>query len=178
MRFASIQKLMGFLTLGSCLMMFPPMLVSMYYGDNEHLHFLICAITYLILGLIVYIPVRNERRELQFRDGFLVVTCSWLMVVLVGSLPFVLVSSPELSFIDAFFESMSGYTTTGSTIITDIEALPRSILYYRMQTQWLGGMGIIVLAVAILPMLRIGGMGLFRAETPGPVKDAKLTPAH
>jgi len=81
-----------------------------------------------------------------------------------------------LSFIDALFESMSGFTTTGATIITNVDALPQSILYYRMQTQWLGGMGIIVLAIAILPMLRIGGMGLFRAETPGPVKDSKLTP--
>jgi trk system potassium uptake protein TrkH len=99
-----------------------------------------------------------------------------LAVVLVGALPFILLNSPDLSFIDALFESMSGFTTTGATIIANVDALPQSILYYRMQMQWVGGMGIIVLAVAILPMLRIGGMGLFRAETPGPVKDSKLTP--
>jgi len=176
MRFASIQKVMGFLILSSCLMMLPPTLVSLYYEDNQHLHFLICAMIFLVGGLTVYMPVRNVARELQLRDGFLVVTCSWLVVVLIGALPFALVSSPGITFVDAFFESMSGFTTTGSTIFTDVEALPRSLLYYRMQTQWLGGMGIIVLAVAILPMLRIGGMGLFRAETPGPQKDAKLTP--
>ena len=87
-----------------------------------------------------------------------------------------LLTSPELSYVDAVFESMSGLTTTGATIVTNIDALPRAVLYYRQQLQWLGGMGIIVLAVAILPMLRIGGMQLYRAETPGPMKDAKLTP--
>jgi trk system potassium uptake protein TrkH len=176
MKFASIQRVMGFLILGSSLMMLPPILVSLYYGDNAHMHFIVSAMTFLVTGLMVYMPVRNERRELQLRDGFLVVTCSWLVVVLVGALPFVLMNSPDISFIDAFFESMSGFTTTGATIITNVDALPHSILYYRMQTQWFGGMGIIVLAVAILPMLHIGGMGLFRAETPGPMKDTKLTP--
>ncbi|RKZ67970.1 MAG: potassium transporter, partial [Gammaproteobacteria bacterium] len=93
-----------------------------------------------------------------------------------GALPFAMLTSPSLSYVDAFFESMSGFTTTGATIFANIDILPRAVLYYRMQTQWLGGMGIIVLAVAILPMLRVGGMQLFRAETPGPMKDAKLTP--
>jgi trk system potassium uptake protein TrkH len=87
-----------------------------------------------------------------------------------------LLEQPALGYVDAMFESMSGLTTTGATIMTDIDALPRAVLYYRQQLQWLGGMGIIVLAVAILPMLRVGGMQLFRAETPGPMKDAKLTP--
>ena len=98
--------------------------------------------------------------------------------MLVGALPFVLLTSPDLSYVDAVFESMSGLTTTGATIVTNIDALPRAVLYYRQQLQWLGGMGIIVLAVAILPMLRIGGMQLYRAETPGPMKDCQVDTAY
>lgn len=138
--------------------------------------FMISAMIFLAVGMMVFLPVRNEKRELRLRDGFLIVSCSWLAVVLVGALPFVLMTAPDLSVVDAIFESMSGFTTTGATIIINVDALPRAVLYYRMQMQWMGGMGIIVLAVAILPMLRIGGMQLFRAETPGPMKDAKLTP--
>ncbi len=176
MGFANIQRVIGFLVAGSSLMMLPPVLVSLYYGDGTHMIFLISAAIYLVVGLLIFMPVRNEARELRLRDGFLVVTCSWLAVVLVGALPFVLLSAPELSLVDAVFESMSGFTTTGATIITNVDALPRAVLYYRMQMQWLGGMGIIVLAIAILPMLRVGGMQLFQAETPGPIKDSKLTP--
>jgi trk system potassium uptake protein TrkH len=104
------------------------------------------------------------------------VVLSWLVLGLIGALPFVLLDQPEVRYVDAMFESISGLTTTGATIITSIDSLPHAVLYYRQQLQWLGGMGIIVLAVAILPMLRVGGMQLFRAETPGPMKDAKLTP--
>jgi trk system potassium uptake protein TrkH len=166
----------GFLIAAMSLMMVPPVLVSLYYGDGTHTLFLDSATIFLLVGMLIYLPVRHRREELRLRDGFLVVTCSWLAVVLVGALPFLLLDSPQLSFIDAVFESTSGFTTTGATIITNVDALPRAVLFYRMETQWLGGMGIIVLAVAILPMLRIGGMQLFRAETPGPMKDAKLTP--
>jgi len=176
MRFGNIQRVIGFLIAGSSLMMLPPILVSLYYGDGTYSLFLDSAIIFLIVGMMIYIPVRNHRRELRLRDGFLIVSCSWLAVVLVGAVPFLLLTEPQLSVVDAVFESMSGFTTTGATIITNVDVLPRAVLYYRMQTQWLGGMGIIVLAVAILPMLRIGGMQLFRAETPGPMKDAKLTP--
>jgi len=176
MGFANIQRVIGFLVAASSLMMVPPVLVSLYYGDDTYMLFLISAAIYLMAGLLIFVPVRHHKSELRLRDGFLVVTCSWLAVVLVGALPFVLLVSPELSFVDAVFESMSGFTTTGATIITNVDALPRAVLYYRMQTQWLGGMGIIVLAVAILPMLHVGGMQLFRAETPGPMKDSKLTP--
>jgi len=176
MGFGNIQRVIGFLIAAMSLMMVPPVLVSLYYGDGTHTLFLDSATIFLLLGMLIYLPVRHHREELRLRDGFLVVTCSWLAVVLVGALPFLLLDSPQLSFIDAVFESTSGFTTTGATIITNVDSLPRAVLFYRMQTQWLGGMGIIVLAVAILPMLRIGGMQLFRAETPGPMKDAKLTP--
>lgn len=157
-------------------MMLPPVLVSLFYSDGTASLFLISAAMLLALGLLIYLPVRQATQELRLRDGFLIVVGAWLVLVLVGALPFVLLTSPDLSYVDAVFESMSGLTTTGATIVTDIDALPRAVLYYRQQLQWLGGMGIIVLAVAILPMLRIGGMQLYRAETPGPMKDAKLTP--
>jgi trk system potassium uptake protein TrkH len=156
--------------------MLPPVGVSLLYHDGTATLFLASAAILLGLGLLVYFPVRKVRDELRLRDGFLIVVSAWLVVALVGAVPFVLLTSPQLGYVDAVFESMSGLTTTGATIVTNIDALPRAVLYYRQQLQWLGGMGIIVLAIAILPMLRIGGMQLYRAEYPGPLKDAKLTP--
>lgn len=176
MDFSSVQRVVGFLIAGSSLMMLPPALVSLWYQDGTVTLFLVSAALLLVFGALIYFPVRNARQELRLRDGFLIVVSAWLALVLVGAVPFVLLTSPQLSYVDAVFESMSGLTTTGATIVTNIDALPRAVLYYRQQLQWLGGMGIIVLAVAILPMLRIGGMQLYRAETPGPMKDAKLTP--
>jgi trk system potassium uptake protein TrkH len=170
MRYASIQRVVGFLIALSSLMMLPPVAVSWWYHDGTAVLFLISAAILVLVGLLIYLPVRNVHHELRVRDGFLIVVGCWL------ALAIVLLQTPQLSYVDALFESMSGLTTTGATIITNIEALPRGVLYYRQQLQWLGGMGIIVLAVAILPMLRIGGMQLYRAETPGPLKDSKLTP--
>ena len=111
-----------------------------------------------------------------FRSGFLITVLYYLALGIFGALPFVDDQGPDLSLPDGLFESFSGLTTTGATVIIGLEQLPESILFYRQQLQWLGGMGIIVLAVAILPMLGVGGMQLYRAETPGPVKDTKLTP--
>jgi trk system potassium uptake protein TrkH len=130
----------------------------------------------LALGAAVWLPVSGSTRELRTREGFLVVVLFWTVLGLSGSIPLILSTWPNISFTDAAFESLSGLTTTGATILTGIEDLPASIRFYRQQLQWLGGMGIIVLAVAILPMLGIGGMQLYRAEAPGPVKDTKLTP--
>jgi trk system potassium uptake protein TrkH len=113
---------------------------------------------------------------LKLRDGFLVVVAFWIVLGLFGAIPLFLSEQPQLSVTDAVFESISGLTTTGATVILGLDALPRGILYYRQQLQWLGGMGIVVLAVAVLPMLGVGGMQLYRAETPGPMKDSKLTP--
>ena len=176
MGFSAVQRVVGFLIAGSSLMMLPPALVSLWYKDGTVTLFVISAAILLAAGLLIYFPVRHANQELRLRDGFLIVVSSWLALVLVGAVPFVFLESPKLSYIDSVFESMSGLTTTGATIVTNIDALPRAVLYYRQQLQWLGGMGIIVLAVAILPMLRIGGMQLYRAETPGPMKDSKLTP--
>ena len=176
MGFAAVQRIVGFLIAASSLMMLPPVLVSLFYHDGTVGLFLLCAALLLVFGGLIWYPVRRVRRELRIRHGFLIVVSAWLAWVLVGALPFVLLNEPRLSYVDAVFESMSGLTTTGATIVTNIDALPRAVLYYRQQLQWLGGMGIIVLAVAILPMLRVGGMQLYRAETPGPMKDTKLTP--
>lgn len=176
MRRATIQRVVGFLIAGASLMMFPPALVSWWYNDGTMKLFLVSAVIVFLIGMLIFLPVRKVRQELRLRDGFLIVTACWLSLALVGALPFILLSQPEISYVDAVFESMSGLTTTGATILTNIEDLPRGILYYRQQLQWLGGLGIVVLAVAILPMLRIGGMQLYRAETPGPLKDSKLTP--
>ena len=176
MRTATIQRVVGFLIAGASLMMFPPALVSWWYNDGTMNLFLTSAVIVFLLGMVIFLPVRKVRQELRLRDGFLIVTACWLSLALVGALPFILLPHPEISYVDAVFESMSGLTTTGATILTNIEELPRGILYYRQQLQWLGGLGIVVLAVAILPMLRIGGMQLYRAETPGPLKDSKLTP--
>ncbi len=176
MRLKSVQRVVGFLIATASLMMLPPAAVSWWYHDGTIELFLLSAAILVVVGLSIFLPVRHASRDLRLRDGFLIVVGCWLALALVGALPFLLLEAPRISYVDALFESMSGLTTTGATVMTNIEALPRSVLYYRQQLQWLGGMGIIVLAVAILPMLRVGGMQLYRAETPGPLKDSKLTP--
>ena len=176
MHFAIIAKVLGILLMLFSLTLFPPILVSIWYADANHLAFLLAFAITFTTGLALWFPVHNHRGDLRTRDGFLVTALFWVVLGLFGSLPFILSNSHSLSFTDALFESLSGLTTTGATVITGLDILPKSILYYRQQLQWLGGIGIIVIAVAILPMLGIGGMQLYRAETPGPVKDSKLTP--
>jgi len=158
------------------LSMLPPIPVSLWYADGSALPFFLAFLVTITAGLILWFPVKSFKKEMRLRDGFIVVVMYWVVLGLAGSLPLILSATPVLSITDAVFESMSGLTTTGATVITGLDELPKSILYYRQQLQWLGGMGIIVLAVAILPMLGIGGMQLYRAETPGPMKDTKLTP--
>ena len=117
---------------------------------------------------------KNKRKELQKRDGYVIVTFGWIFMSLAGTLPYIITGAIP-SFTDAFFETMSGYTTTGASILNDIESIPYGVLFWRSITHWIGGMGIIVLAIAILPLLGIGGMELFTAEAPGPSSD-KLHP--
>lgn len=176
-----MQKLVIIRILGLLLMVFsttmlPPVLVDMIYSEGASTPFLQAFLLILIMGLVLYIPVRKQKNELRLRDGFMVVVMFWFVLGSAGGLPFYLSDANQLSVTDAIFESISGLTTTGATVITGLDYLPHSILFYRQELQWLGGMGIIVLAVAVLPMLGIGGMQLYRAETPGPVKDTKLTP--
>jgi trk system potassium uptake protein len=117
---------------------------------------------------------RNSRRELKKREGYIIVTFGWIIMALSGTLPYV-ISGAIPTFTNSFFETMSGYTTTGASILNDIESIPKGLLFWRSLTHWIGGMGIIVLAIAILPLLGIGGMQLFSAESPGPNAD-KLKP--
>jgi len=172
-----VQRVVGILlTLFSCTL-FTPLMVGIIAGDplNSITPFIGAFITTIVTGLVLYLPVRDHVGQLRLRDGFLVVVLFWAVLGIFGGLPFYLYSALDMSIAGAIFESMSGLTTTGATIIVGLDLLPKSILYYRQQMQWLGGMGIIVLAIAVLPMLGIGGQQLFRAETPGISKD-KLTP--
>lgn len=153
-----------------------PIVTALLYGETAELMvFLQCAGISLATGLVLLFATLRFRRELRPRDGYLLVTLSWNLITLLASLPLML-GEPHLSFTDAFFEGMSGLSTTGSTIITGIDALPHAVNLWRCALHWIGGMGIIVLAVAVLPLLGVGGMQMYRAEAPGPVKDAKLTP--
>lgn len=154
----------------------PPLLVSLIYDDGMAFVFIQSFLSVFAIGFLCWLSTSRSRQELSTRDSFLVVTLFWTVLGIAGSLPFMLSSAIELSVTDAIFESLSGLTTTGATVISGLDVLPKSILFYRQQLQWLGGMGIIVLAMALLPMLGIGGMQLYRAESPGPVKDNKLVP--
>ncbi|MDF1763636.1 MAG: TrkH family potassium uptake protein [Oleibacter sp.] len=176
MHLSVIARVLGLFLMLFSLTMLPPIVVSFLYNDGATEAFSVAMSLILGIGFFAWLPVRHVRQELRTRDGFLIAALFWFTLGLAGTLPFMLAENPGLSFADAFFESLSGWTTTGATVMTGLEYLPKSILWYRQQLQWLGGMGIIVLAVAILPMLGIGGMQLFRAEMPGPLKDSKLTP--
>ena len=174
MRLAHAARVLGIFLMLFSFSLLPPLLVSRWYADGEAPHFLYSMFAIFGAGLLLWLPSSRRHIELRNRDGFLIVAFYWIGLGLLGALPFMF--GPHLSYVDSVFEAVSGFTTTGATVIVGLDALPPSILYYRAQLQWLGGMGVIVLAVAILPMLGIGGMQLFRAETPGPMKDDKLTP--
>jgi trk system potassium uptake protein TrkH len=173
---ATIQRILGLLLMLFSLTMLPPALTGWGYGDGAVMPFIDGFMVTLITGLVCWLPVMYESKELRLRDGFIVVVLFWTVLGVFGALPLFIADRPAISITDAIFESLSGLTTTGATVLVGLDSLPKSILFYRQELQWLGGMGIIVLAVAILPMLGVGGMQLYRAETPGPVKDNKLTP--
>ncbi|RLT99246.1 TrkH family potassium uptake protein [Ketobacter sp.] len=173
---AVILRILGLLLMVYSSTMLLPALVALIYNDGGAQQFIYAFAITLVAGLLCWLPVQNRKQDLRVRDGFVVVVLFWTVLGLFGAIPFMLGDEPHMDVADAVFESISGLTTTGATVISGIDALPKSILFYRQQLQWLGGMGIIVLAVAILPMLGVGGMQLYRAEAPGPVKDNKLTP--
>src|SRR5210317_1240049 len=176
MNWTVVQRILGLLLMMFSFTMLPPVVVSLIYDDHSWLPFVEGFGLTLVAGFICWMPVHRSRKDLRLRDGFLVVASFWTVLGTAGAAPLVFADALSLSFTDAVFESVSGLTTTGATVLTGLDDLPMSILYYRQQLQWLGGMGIIVLAVAVLPMLGVGGMQLYRAETPGPVKDTELTP--
>ena len=171
-----IVKILGLLLMVYSLSLLPPIVVALIYQDGALIAFMTALLLTLVSGFLLWWPNRRHRRELKIRDGFIVVIMFWTALGMVGALPFILEEDVPISITDAVFESFSGLTTTGATVLSGLDSMPHAILWYRQQLQWLGGMGIIVLAVAILPMLGIGGMQLYRAEMPGPTKDNKLAP--
>ncbi|MGI9238865.1 MAG: TrkH family potassium uptake protein [Woeseiaceae bacterium] len=176
MNWTVVQRILGLLLMMFSVTMLLPIPFSLYYNDHSWLPFVQGFAITLAAGFFCWLPVHRSHKDLRLRDGFLVVAAFWTVLGTFGAAPLYFADALSLSPTDAIFESMSGLTTTGATVLTGLDDLPVSILYYRQQLQWLGGMGIIVLAVAVLPMLGVGGMQLYRAETPGPVKDTKLTP--
>ena len=166
--------------LGAMLMLFGvtyvlPMITSVIYQDGLLVDFVYAAVFCVAAGAVVFAATLRHRRELRSRDGFLLVTLAWIFMSAIATVP-LLIALPGLSFTDAFFETMSGLSTTGATVLTGLDTLAPSLNLWRHALIWYGGMGIIVFAVAILPMLGVGGMQLYKAETPGPVKNEKLTP--
>ncbi len=174
MHWRAIIRLFGILLLLYSLSFLPSIIIALLYQDGQWDIFGVSFVITAAAGMALWLPNARQQSELSVRDGFLVVAMFWVMLGAAGALPFVL--GLHLGVTDAIFESVSGFTTTGATVIVGLDQLPRSILYHRQQIQWLGGMGIIVLAVAILPLLGVGGMKLYRAETSGVTKHEKLTP--
>ena len=169
-----IFHIMGLLLLFNGGFMLIAALVSFLYKDGVTLEIILSGFVAAAIGGLLFFITKDHKKEIKKREGYLVVTLGWLLMTLSGTFPYMFTDSIP-NFTNAFFETMSGYTTTGASIISDIEALPKGVLFWRSLTHWLGGMGIIVLAIAILPLLGIGGMQLFAAEAPGPSAD-KLHP--
>ncbi|WP_340114517.1 TrkH family potassium uptake protein [Maribellus mangrovi] len=169
-----IFKVLGLLLLVEGIAMLLAMAVALIYNEHDVLAFIISAGINLGTGGLITALTRNAKKDIGKREGFIIVSMVWLVFSLFGSFPY-MISGSIPNFTDAFFETISGFTTTGSSVLNDIEALPHGILFWRSISQWLGGMGIIVLSLAILPVFGIGGMQLFIAEVPGPTPD-KISP--
>ena len=169
-------KIFGVLLLFFSFSMLTPLIVSYYYHEHNQLPFIIAFIICFGSGIFLWFPNRHCQEELKTRSGFLIVFLTWTLSCCFGAIPFLLSYEPHLPFTRAFFEAVSDLTTVGATTITDLDALPKSILYYRQQLQFLGGMGVVVLAIAVMPLIGLGGMQLFKAETTGPSKETKITP--
>ena len=166
--------MMGLLLMFNGIFMFLSSGISFYYKDGVTKEIFFAGIVTILVGLLFRFATKGFSKEVKKREGYLIVTLGWIFMSLSGSLPYMFSDSiPQ--FTDAFFETISGYTTTGASILNDIESMPKGILFWRSTTHWIGGMGIIVLTIAILPLLGIGGMQLFAAEAPGPSAD-KLHP--
>jgi trk system potassium uptake protein TrkH len=170
-----VNVLAAVLTVFSATMLLP-LLTALFFHDAALAAFVHASVAGVTTGAITWLLTRKSKRELKIRDGILLVALTWTLIPLFASFPLLLHFGDALSFTDAYFEMASALTTTGATIFTGLDSLPASINLWRHLVNWFGGMGIIVLAVAILPLLGVGGMQLFKAETPGPMKDSKLTP--
>ncbi len=169
----SVTNVLGRLLLVFSLTYLLPIACALIYDDGTLLTFVFSMLACILVGLSMIAATRRQRRELKARDGFMLVTMAWTLTAAIATVPLIL--HQQLSFTDAFFETMSGLTTTGATVMVGLDQVAPSINLWRHALCWLGGMGIIVLAVAILPFLGVGGMQLMRAEVPGPIKNSRLT---
>lgn len=171
-----IQRILGFLLMVFSITLLPPIVVDLIYQEHHWHHFFMPLLLNLGIGFLIWYPARRNRNEIRVRDGFFISAMFWIVLSLVASTPFQLTPELNLSFTDAVFEATSGLTSTGASLISGLDSLPHGILYYRQQLNWLGGLGIVILAVAILPMLGVGGMQLYKTEMSGPSKDDKMAP--
>src|SRR5688572_20758359 len=176
MNFLTVQRILGLLLMLFSVTMLPPVGVARYYSDGHWQPFLDSFGALLVVGALIWWPARKAVRELRVRDGFLIVSMFCIVLGLGGAVHLLLSDRTNLGLTDVVVEAELGFTTPGATVIVGLEDLPISILYFRQQIQWLGGIGIVVLAVALLPMLGVGGMQLLKAESPRPAKDVRLTP--
>lgn len=176
MQYKVIFRILGLLLIVYSLSMLPPILVDFIYKEEVWEAFVISFGLTLGTGLLLWLPFYNYKRELRVKDGFLIASLYWCVLSFFSALPFIFINSQPVGWLNSIFEAVSGITATGASVLIQLDSLPRALLYYRQQLCFLGGMGIIVLAVSILPMLGIGGMQLYRTEVPGPTKEAKLTP--
>jgi len=166
----TVLHIIGFLLILDGFFMLLGIPFSLYYGDDDVFPLLFTGLGTSLFGFVLSRLAKLEKKEIKKRDGYVIVSLGWIVMSIFGALPFVIHGAIP-SYTDAFFETMSGFTTTGASILNDIESLPHGLLFWRSITQWLGGMGMIVLSIAILPILGVGGMQLFVAEVPGPTKD-------
>ena len=177
MKFPYTTRILGtLLMLFSFAQLFPGFL-AYFFEEREFVYnFIVTGFVTFLIGCFLFFLASEKNGDLRTKDGFIITIFFWTVLGFFGSIPFYLAELEGVSYIDALFESISGLTTTGATVLVGLDDMPRSLLFYRQLLQWLGGMGIIVLAVAVLPLLGVGGMQLYKAETPGPLKDSKLTP--
>lgn len=173
---AIIFKIMGIFISSFSFTYLIPAIVSWIYADKQAPYFIVTFLVSLSLGLSLWVPFYSVKSRLKTRDGFLIVSLFWTSLSLISALPFMISPMLSLPFSQALFEATSGFTTTGATVLSELELLPKSLLWYRTQLHFFGGMGIVILAVAIMPLLGMGGMALFKVEASGPIKEDKLTP--
>jgi trk system potassium uptake protein TrkH len=168
--------------LGTLLMLFSfaqilPGFLAYFFEEREFVYnFIVTGFVTFLIGCFLFFLASEKNGDLRTKDGFIITIFFWTVLGFFGSIPFYIAELEGVSYIDSLFESISGLTTTGATVLVGLDDMPKSLLFYRQLLQWLGGMGIIVLAVAVLPLLGVGGMQLYKAEAPGPLKDSKLTP--
>ncbi len=173
MNFGIVIKVLGILLIIESILMVPSLIISIYTGGSDNLGFIVGIILSLVIGSLLSM-VKSEKKQISARDGLAIVSLGWALVSLIGAIP-IYFSEITITFIDAIFESVSGFTATGASVLSDVEALPKGIVFWRSFSHWIGGMGILVFTVALLPALGIGGFQIFKAESPGP-RAGKIAP--